>query len=184
MMKSNLLKLYATWRAHWFAEADAIGIVKAKAEALESLLISRLGEIPASFREQIYEAELASLGNWFDRALQAHFVPRLQQLASGTGLRVSLPEDSLAIKSNLGTMRERWKAQWFAEAEAIGVVKGKTEGKMEAKVEALEALLISRFGMVPASFLKQIDEAELASLDSWFARAFDADDLPSVFDQG
>jgi hypothetical protein len=127
--------------------------------------------------------------DWFRRHedfldLKPLFAELAHKVFRNTDIRVPLSEDLLEMmKSNLLTLHETWKAQWFAEAEAIAVVKGKAEGKTEGKAEALESLLISRFGRVPASIRERIHEAALASLDSWFDRALNASDLPSVFDQ-
>ena len=50
---------------------EARGELKGEAKALVRLLKKRFGEIPASIREKIFAADVASIEVWADRAVAA-----------------------------------------------------------------------------------------------------------------
>src|SRR5262249_1980011 len=117
---------------------------------------------------------IAEVGSWFRR--HKHF-PELKDLFREIvhqgmrrgGKRARVPEDLLNMKSNMPANIEKWAYDRFTESMAKG------------KAESLVSLLISRFGALPVSFRKRIERATLASIERWFKRALNAEDLPSVF---
>lgn len=106
--------------------------------------------------------------------LRRLFTELVRQALIGLGMTGPLPEDLLAMKTNLTTLGETWKQQWLAE--------GKAKGKAEGKAEALACLLAQRFGALTPSLRKRIREAKPTTVECWFMRAIDAPDLPSIFD--
>ena len=59
--------------------------------------------------------------------------------------------------------------------------KGKAEGKAEGEARVLARLLEKRFGDLPASVRRRLFTADVAAIESWVERAFDAPDLHSIF---
>jgi hypothetical protein len=70
----------------------------------------------------------------------------------------------------------------MAEGKAEGKVEGKAEGKVEGKAEMLVQFLTTRFGPLGPALHARVYAADLATIESWFGRAINAADLPSVFD--
>ncbi len=65
-----------------------------------------------------------------------------------------------------------------------GIAKGIAKGRAEGEASALARLLERRFGGIPVRFRRRISSADLPALQTWFERAIDAPDLPSVFGPG
>jgi predicted transposase/invertase (TIGR01784 family) len=80
----------------------------------------------------------------------------------------------------------RWLTQEsFDEGLATGIAKGKAEGKAEGRAEAAAALLLHlirrRWGRVSVKAVREIANADAATLETWFERALDAPTLNSIF---
>ena len=60
--------------------------------------------------------------------------------------------------------------------------KGKAEGEARGEAKILTRLLERRFGAVPADLCQRIFAADVAAIETWVERAFEAPDLQSVFD--
>jgi predicted transposase YdaD len=60
--------------------------------------------------------------------------------------------------------------------------KGKAEGEARGEAKILTRLLERRFGAIPAALHQRIFAADVASIETWVERAFEAPDLQSVFD--
>jgi hypothetical protein len=60
--------------------------------------------------------------------------------------------------------------------------KGLAEGEMKGEAKILARLLEKRFGAIPAALHQRIFAADIASIEAWFERAFDAHDLQSFFE--
>jgi len=64
----------------------------------------------------------------------------------------------------------------------MGKAEGKAEGEAKGEAKILARLLERRFGPLPDSLRQRIFAADAASIEAWVERAFDARDLPSIFD--
>jgi hypothetical protein len=72
-----------------------------------------------------------------------------------------------------------WLTQpYYDKGKAEGEARGEARG--EAKI--LTRLLERRFGAVPADLCQRIFAADVAAIETWVERAFEAPDLQSVFD--
>jgi hypothetical protein len=85
-----------------------------------------------------------------------------------------------ALQHCLGHRTQEDIMGFIQEFEARGEAKGLAKG--EAKV--LIRLLEKRFGPVPISLRERIFASDIASIEAWFDRALDADDLLSIFPSG
>jgi len=56
------------------------------------------------------------------------------------------------------------------------------QGKAEGEAKILTRLLERRFGTLPDPLRQRIFAADVGSIEAWVERAFDAPDLPSIFD--
>jgi hypothetical protein len=56
------------------------------------------------------------------------------------------------------------------------------QGKAEGEAKILVRLLERRFGALPGPLRQRIFAADVGSIEAWVERAFDAPDLPSIFD--
>lgn len=70
----------------------------------------------------------------------------------------------------------------FAEGEAKGEARGKAEGEVRGKADSLLRLRERRFGPVPPARREKVNAADIATLDRWLDRIFDAPTLDAVFD--
>lgn len=89
---------------------------------------------------------------------------------------------------------EYWEDMW--ENEAIekgmakgleqGLKKGLEQGRQEGKLSAMRAVLSSylhkRFGDLPGVVLSAMEQAELPQIEQWLAQAYDAKQLPDLFE--
>ena len=63
-----------------------------------------------------------------------------------------------------------------------GKAEGRAEGEARGEAKILTRLLEIRFGAIPAALHQRIFAADVASIETWVERAFEAPDLQSVFD--
>jgi hypothetical protein len=117
----------------------------------------------------------------FER-LRGLFAELVREALAGLGVKVSVSEDLLEMKTNLSTLGETWKQQGRADGLAEGEAKGLVRGRAEGKAEALLCLLVERFGAVAPSWRKRIRGAEQTTIERWFKRAIVAPDVSSVFE--
>jgi hypothetical protein len=89
-------------------------------------------------------------------------------------LRELLPEEEERVMS---LAAEQWKAEGRAEGRAEGEAKGRAEGEAKALLRLLER----RFHSIPDGIRRQIQTADLVTLETWFDRAVDAPSLKQVF---
>jgi predicted transposase YdaD len=67
---------------------------------------------------------------------------------------------------------------YFDQGKAEGLTEGRTEGAAKVLVRLIE----KRFGAVSPQLLQRIFSAEVATLEGWVERVFDAPDLQAVFE--
>jgi hypothetical protein len=76
-----------------------------------------------------------------------------------------------------------WFSQpYFDEGKAEGLAEGKARGEAAGEAKILTRMLEKRFGTIPTAVRQRILDANVATIEAWFERAFDAPDLTSVFD--
>jgi hypothetical protein len=76
-----------------------------------------------------------------------------------------------------------WLTQpYYDKGKAEGRAEGRAEGEASGEAKILTRLLERRFGAVPAALHQRIFAADVASIETWVERAFEAPDLQSVFD--
>jgi hypothetical protein len=76
-----------------------------------------------------------------------------------------------------------WLTQpYYDQGKAEGRVEGKAEGEAMGEAKILARLLERRFGALPGPLRQRIFAADVGSIEAWVERAFDALDLPSIFD--
>jgi hypothetical protein len=63
-----------------------------------------------------------------------------------------------------------------------GKAEGRAEGEARGEAKILTRLLEIRFGAIPVALHERIFAADVASIETWVERAFEAPDLQSVFD--
>jgi hypothetical protein len=150
--------------------------------ARRSSLVALLFRLEQRHSPEGLKVLLDELIGWFREhsgceRLQGLFTELIREAFARHGMSLPGSVNLLEVKSMLSIDFEPWKKQWLAEGEA----KGKAEGKAQGKAEALISLLAGRFGTVPPSWRKRIQEAELTTLERWLERAIVAPDLSSVF---
>ena len=72
-----------------------------------------------------------------------------------------------------------WLTQPFYDK---GLMEGEAKGEARGEAKVLTRLLEKRFGTLPVRFRERIFAADLATIDAWVERAFDAPDLLSIFE--
>jgi predicted transposase YdaD len=72
----------------------------------------------------------------------------------------------------------RWTQTYFDQGKAEGLTQGCTEGGAKVLVRLIE----KRFGVVSPQLRQRIFSADVATLEAWVERVFDAPDLQSVFE--
>lgn len=76
-----------------------------------------------------------------------------------------------------------WLTQpFFDRGMDEGRARGRAEGRTEGKAEALVRVIEKRFGVIPPQFRERILAANVATVEVWLDRVFDAPDLQSVFE--
>jgi Domain of unknown function (DUF4351) len=60
--------------------------------------------------------------------------------------------------------------------------KGRAQGRAEGEANILVRLIEKRFGVVSPQLRQRIFTADVATLEEWIERVFDAPDLQSVFE--
>jgi predicted transposase/invertase (TIGR01784 family) len=76
-----------------------------------------------------------------------------------------------------------WLTQpYYDKGKAEGRAEGRAEGEARGEAKILARLLEIRFGAIPAALHQRIFAADVASIETWVERAFEAPDLQSVFD--
>ena len=70
---------------------------------------------------------------------------------------------------------------WLAQGEARGEARGEIKGELKQARHKLRLLLTQRFGTLPPQTDQRIADADLETLDRWFASALSATDLATVF---
>jgi hypothetical protein len=76
-----------------------------------------------------------------------------------------------------------WFSQpYYDKGKAEGRAEGRAEGEARGEAKILTRLLEIRFGAIPAALHQRIFAADVASIETWVERAFEAPDLQSVFD--
>lgn len=146
--------------------------------ARRSSLVALLFRLEQSHSPEGLRTLLEEVIGWFRKhpgceRLQALFTELIRDAFARHGMSLPGIVDLSEVKSMLTIDFEPWKRRWVAE--------GKAEGKAAGKAEALICFLVARFGTVPPSWRKLIEEAEVVTLERWLERAGVAPDLPSVF---
>ena len=135
-------------------------------EALEAIF-RLLKDLSPEFRRTEFIYMIATY-RWIDRA-------DLRR-----ALRKAMPEREDEM---LSIAAQEWKEEWKAEGRAEGKAEGKAEGRIEGRAQALLRILSRRFGEVPPERQREIEMADLATLDAWIDRAIDASSLHAVFEK-
>jgi hypothetical protein len=76
----------------------------------------------------------------------------------------------------------RWTQTYFDQGKAEGLTQGWAQGRTEGGAKVLVRLIERRFGDVPPQLRQRIFSADVATLEAWVERVFDAPDLQSVFE--
>ena len=99
-----------------------------------------------------------------------------------SGPIVVSPESLQAALRSIETgRRERIMGHFSREFEALGEARGEARGEGRALLRLLE----KRFGQVPARVRERISTTtDLASLEAWFDRALEVNELNSIFPSG
>jgi hypothetical protein len=92
---------------------------------------------------------------------------------------LELPEinDLKELRMSLTDRFETWAKQY----EQKGLAKGIEKGIEKGEALLLQRLLVRRFGVLPATILKQIAHATTDQLELWGDRVLDAQSLDEVF---
>jgi predicted transposase YdaD len=70
---------------------------------------------------------------------------------------------------------------YFDKGKAEGRAEGRNEGRAEGEARVLVRLIEKRFGVLSPQLRERILAADLATVEEWVERLFDAPDLQSVF---
>ncbi|NHZ82528.1 transposase [Massilia sp. CCM 8695] len=161
------------------------------ASALETneTLLALLFRLELSSAPDVLKKVAPALTAWFHQAPQATLRRSVEVwvnhlLASRPGKSGPFTCNSVKEAADMGRKFETWAEEF----EDIGFQKGSAEGKAEGQVIALRgvlgSLLRSRFGELPVSATRRIDQANQAELEQWFERSLNAPSLQAVFDAG
>lgn len=82
----------------------------------------------------------------------------------------------------MGWLTQPYYDKGKAEGRAEGRAEGEARGEARGEAKILTRLLEIRFGAIPAALHQRIFAADVASIETWVERAFEAPDLQSVFD--
>jgi hypothetical protein len=86
-----------------------------------------------------------------------------------------------ALRSFNSNRYEEIMGNFTQEFEAIGEAKGEAKGVAIGEARTLVRLREKRFGTLPPEVREQISTADVTSLEAWFDRALDSNDLQSIF---
>jgi predicted transposase YdaD len=75
-----------------------------------------------------------------------------------------------------------WTQTYFDQGKAEGLTQGWAQGRTEGGAKVLVRLIEKRFGAVSPQLRQRIFSADVATLEAWVERVFDAPDLQSVFE--
>jgi predicted transposase YdaD len=89
--------------------------------------------------------------------------------------------DSNRYEEIMGHFTQEYFAEGEAKGLAIGEARGAAKGVAIGEARALIRLLEKRFGTLPSEVRGQISTADVTSLEAWFDRALDSNDLQSIF---
>ena len=123
------------------------------------------------------------------RHLEFILIPALPDLDLGIILRyidrgpigVSRERLQAALRPFDVSRRERMMGQISRHFRKEFEAQGEARGRVQGEAHALLRLLEKRFGTVPARFRERISTSDLASIEAWFDRALDVNDLSSIF---
>jgi len=86
------------------------------------------------------------------------------------------------LRSTMMTLAEQWKEEGRSEVMARAE-QWKQEGRQEGEVLLLKALLIRRFGPLPAEYVARLESASSEQLMVWGEKILDARTLSDIFEQ-
>jgi flagellar biosynthesis/type III secretory pathway protein FliH len=84
--------------------------------------------------------------------------------------------------SQMTTLLQRLFAEGKAEGRAEALREGEANGLRKGKADSLRIVLEQKFGPLPQEMLEKIEDADLATLESWMRRGVLAASLDEVTD--
>lgn len=119
-------------------------------------------------------------------ALKHLFTEMVSQAIDGVGMKVTIPNDLMEMRTMLATLGQSWKEQWksegLAEGRAKGLAEGKAEGLREGQARILGRLLEQRFGALSDADRTRVATSDPDTLDIWLDRVLDAETIEAVFE--
>jgi hypothetical protein len=150
---------------------------------LKALKYSRRPDLPQRIAILLAEAPVLEKE---DLGLILAYIDKGPIAVSDTSLRETLqrlvPEQTERIMGWLTQPYfDKGKAEGHAEGRNEGRVEGWVEGRAEGEARVLVRLIEKRFGVLSPQLRERILAADLATVEEWVERLFDAPDLQSVF---
>jgi hypothetical protein len=146
---------------------------------LKALKYSRRPDLPQRIDILLAEAPVLEEP---DLVLILTYIDKGPIAVSDTLLRETLqrlvPEQTERI---MGWLTQPYFDKGKAEGRAEGRNEGRVEGRAEGEARVLVRLIEKRFGVLSPQLRERILAADLATVEEWVERLFDAPDLQSVF---
>jgi predicted transposase YdaD len=146
---------------------------------LKALKYSRRPDLPQRIDILLAEAPVLEEP---DLVLILTYIDKGPIAVSDTLLRETLqrlvPERTERI---MGWLTQPYFDKGKAEGRAEGRNEGRVEGRAEGEARVLVRLIEKRFGVVSPQLRERILAADVATVEKWVERLFDAPDLQSVF---